>query len=71
MTKEINFRNCPTGPVDVICYNKKKHFDKRDQAIAFYRGGANNSEGAERDRYWTILDSLLFTDANIVTDNQF
>lgn len=44
--------------VKTICYGKKRIWDKKEDAIAFFVDCMLNSEGSERERYCNILSSL-------------
>ena len=43
--------------VTIICYDKAESMN-RDKAIAFYSEGVMACEGAERDRYMSVLMGL-------------
>ena len=45
--------------VNVLCYNEWKHWDSRNDALAFYRECADCSEGSERERYVNILFGIM------------
>ena len=45
--------------VTVICYGKKKVWNSRVEAIAFYLEGMSSCMGAERDRYANIYLDLI------------
>lgn len=45
--------------VTITCYGKTEVWDDRKAAIRFYRKGADECEGAERDRYVRIVFQLL------------
>lgn len=46
------------NPIITICYNDKKEWDSREDAIKFFLTSACASEGAEKDRYLTIIEKL-------------
>lgn len=44
--------------VEITCYGKTEMME-RNEAIRFYREGADCSEGSERERYVNILFGLM------------
>lgn len=48
-----------TDKVVVICYNRTETWNKRENALAFYRKGARCCEGCEKERYANIVLDLL------------
>ena len=47
-----------TDNVITICYGKKREWENREDARAFFADGVLNSEGSEQRRYATILAKL-------------
>ena len=45
--------------IKVICYGQEEIYTDRKKAMKFYRECADNSEGAERERYVNILFDLM------------
>ena len=45
--------------VTTICYRQKREWDSREEAMNFFFDGTMCCEGAERDRYATILSKLI------------
>ncbi|MBQ9010572.1 MAG: hypothetical protein IJ088_14790 [Clostridia bacterium] len=48
-----------SDPVRTICYRQAREWDNRGDVIDFFQQGAKECDGAERDRYTTILLKLL------------
>lgn len=44
--------------IEVICYGKSRFYEKRTDAIRFFKECADCSEGSERERYLNILMDL-------------
>lgn len=53
--------------VKTVCYKNERFWDDRNDAINFFQDCVYNSEGAEQNRYLTILSQLM-TGAIIATD---
>lgn len=53
--------------IKTICYGKEEEWATREEAIKFYIECADASDGAERERYTTILLGLL-NGEDIVSD---
>ena len=48
-----------TDKVVIICYDRAETWNKRENALAFYREGARCCEGCEKERYANIVLDLL------------
>lgn len=45
--------------IKIICYGQEEIYTDRMKAMQFYMNCADNSEGAERERYLNILLDLM------------
>lgn len=48
----------PSDKVVTICYNRRKEWNDRKDAIGFFRNAMMNSEGSEHERYFKIWSDL-------------
>ena len=48
----------PNRKVTTVCYGKKKEWDDREEAQAYFLEAMMNSDGAEHDRYSGIYIQL-------------
>lgn len=46
--------------VTTICYNQRKEWNNRQEAIEFFFQGVITTEGSEQERYIRILTKLQF-----------
>ena len=44
--------------IAIICYNTIEYWNKRENALRFYKDAERNTEGSERERYMNIVDDL-------------
>ena len=60
--------------IEVICYNGIEKWNKRSNALKFYRDGVRCCEGCERDRYINIVigleDGLMKCDDGCVNESR-
>lgn len=57
--------------IKVICYNKERTWEDRNEAIRFYRQCAFSSEGSEQRRYVNILSDLYANKDLCVDDDEY
>ena len=44
--------------IQIICYNQIEYWNKRENALWFYKDAERCCEGSERERYMNIVDDL-------------
>lgn len=70
MRQKRNKRKNKKEIITVMCYDKEEIWGDRKEAMDFYLECMNFSDGAERERYSTILEQLM-TENTYCTDEYY